>query len=667
MDKKQSTEKKAEENKDEAKADEPVVEIAAEPSETKEAVVEDSAPEEEVIDTSSKPKTEETKEEKPAEAAKETENVVKLSAEEEAELNKIIDEHYNKRLAEIYEAIIKKADFLIKMQVPESMAIKDDSASKEYQLLRAPTYFQELEGIEKEQLEAILGENFEDRDWKTRLKQWRASQLSEGVIKDFTEVRKDIFESANMSILALLQTPIPVDKISKKVESVFLNGCRRMAGMFLFAKVLSAELPNDSVGDVTNWMVSGIRNGTNSLSHYLNNIQGCGNHIEFQIRTHFFSVLKSILAKLKKTKDEKEAIRLLDALQWKFQGRDFMNLQDIDLFKILRFGDGSRKNILKRAWGHALKQEVSNKDEEPKNLSKEILTTFENLFINLVSRIVDNDSGDKVSVKSKGTSVPQFERAKSVIDTNASENLLGTAFEVLFKELDRYVQVMTSFEGIDWATYVRVRNKMKKDGREPDEPDNVLLLDEEREDAAHKKAKEARKKKREAEKEAKEKEAKAEEPKPVEDGPVSTTDVKVEVEETKKTQQEEETKDAPKKEAAKSESEEEWEEVVEKRKVKVELSDGEEVELEEEHKVRRPKRKRADSSKPKEESDEEKSEAEDGEKANKNEEETNKVNEQLESMAKQEMELIHKVYAETYIRRVLRLVELFTSVALTST
>lgn len=31
------------------------------------------------------------------------------------------------------------------------------------------------------------------------------------------------------------------------------------------------------------------------------------------------------------------------------------------------------------------------------------------------------------------------------------------------------------------------------------------------------------------------------------------------------------------------------------------------------------------------------------------------------------MELIHKVYAETYIRRVLRLVELFTSVALTST
>lgn len=75
-----------------------------------------------------------------------------------------------------------------------------------------------------------------------------------------------------MSILALLQTPVSVDKISKKVETVFLNGCRRMAGMFLFAKVLSAQLPDDSIGDVANWMVCGIRDGKNTLSHYLNNI-----------------------------------------------------------------------------------------------------------------------------------------------------------------------------------------------------------------------------------------------------------------------------------------------------------------------------------------------------------------------------------------------------------
>lgn len=131
---------------------------------------------------------------------------------------------------------------------------------------------------------------------------------------------------------------------------------------------------------------------------------------------------------------------------------------------MLRVGDGHRKNILKRAWGHALRQKVDQKGEAPQGLTKELLQTFENLFINVVSRIVENDVGDKVSLKSKGTSVPQFERAKSVIDTVASENLLGSAFEVLFKELDRYVNLMSSFEGVDWATFVQARNKELKDG-----------------------------------------------------------------------------------------------------------------------------------------------------------------------------------------------------------
>ena len=156
-----------------------------------------------------------------------------------------------------------------------------------------------------------------------RLQQWRTNQQSQGAIKDFTEVRKDIFDSSNMSVLAILQTPISSDRISKRVEQVFLDGCRRMAGLFLFSKVLSAKLPSDSLADVTNWLVCGIRNGSNNLSHYLLNIQGSGNHIEFQIRTHFFTIIKAVLNQLKKTKSQEEAIELLDALQWKFQGRDF--------------------------------------------------------------------------------------------------------------------------------------------------------------------------------------------------------------------------------------------------------------------------------------------------------------------------------------------------------
>lgn len=54
-----------------------------------------------------------------------------------------------------------------------------------------------------------------------------------------------------------------------------------MAGLFLFSKVLSTKLPSESIADVTNWLVCGIRNGSNNLSHYMLNIQGSGNHIEF--------------------------------------------------------------------------------------------------------------------------------------------------------------------------------------------------------------------------------------------------------------------------------------------------------------------------------------------------------------------------------------------------
>ena len=74
--------------------------------------------------------------------------------------------------------------------------------------MRAPSYFQELQNVAREQVETLIGEAFDQADWKTRLQQWRANQQSKGIIKDFTEVHKEIFESANMTVLAILQTPI---------------------------------------------------------------------------------------------------------------------------------------------------------------------------------------------------------------------------------------------------------------------------------------------------------------------------------------------------------------------------------------------------------------------------------------------------------------------------
>jgi hypothetical protein len=86
-----------------------------------------------------------------------------------------------------------------------------------------------------------------------------------------------------------------------------------------------------------------------------------------------------------------------------------------------------------------------------------------------------------MKLKAKGTSVPSLEKAVSVIDENVSEHLISEAFEVIFKEFDRYVKIMKMFKGVDWTTYVKMRNKERKSGEAKKEYDIENLLDEEEE------------------------------------------------------------------------------------------------------------------------------------------------------------------------------------------
>ena len=65
----------------------------------------------------------------------------------------------------------------------------------------------------------------------------------------------------------------------------------------------------------------------------------------------------------------------------------------MQIFKVLRVGNGDRKHPIRYAWGHAFSKETAAPDEEPSDLTKEILITFENLYFNLVSRIIDSDIG----------------------------------------------------------------------------------------------------------------------------------------------------------------------------------------------------------------------------------------------------------------------------------
>ena len=115
-----------------------------------------------------------------------------------------------------------------------------------------------------------------------------------------------------------------------------------------------------------------------------------------------------------------------------------------------------------------------------------------------------------MKLKQRGTSVPTLEKAQSVIDENVSEHLIAQAFEVMFKEFERYIKIMKNFKGVDWTIYVKMRNKERKNNDSKKEFDDEDLLDEE--DVPKEEEKEPAKPEEEEKKEQPVEEEKKEEP-----------------------------------------------------------------------------------------------------------------------------------------------------------
>ncbi len=49
-----------------------------------------------------------------------------------------------------------------------------------------------------------------------------------------------------------------------------------------------------------------------------------------------------------------------------------------------------------------------------------------------------------------------MERAQSLIDENATESLLLQGFDIIFRELHRYIYFAQNYKGIDFNTYLAV-------------------------------------------------------------------------------------------------------------------------------------------------------------------------------------------------------------------
>jgi hypothetical protein len=227
-----------------------------------------------------------------------------------------------------------------------------------------------------------------------------------------------------------------------------------------------------------------------------------------------------------------------------------------------------------------------------------------------VGRIVKPDTGAHMKLKQKGTSVPTLEKAQSRIDENVSERLIGQAFEVMFKEFERYIKIMKGFKGVDWTVYVKMRNKERKNGDAKKDYEDEKLFDEEEEESPAAAASEENKeeeKKEEGPKNDDEEEkssSKADEEKPV-----------AEEEEKKASEEEKKASEEEKKEGGENEEDKKDEE-----------ANGEDIQ----------------------------------------EKEKQEAIKKQEERAEKEMKSIYKLYSESFLRRLLRLVEIFTSIATVS-
>ena len=74
--------------------------------------------------------------------------------------------------------------------------------------------------------------------------------------------------------------------------------------------------------DLTYWFTASLRDGKNNLTHYMNNIKICSFNFEEQLRNEFFAFLTQVCHSIKQSRDEAKIIRFLDALVWKYMGRD---------------------------------------------------------------------------------------------------------------------------------------------------------------------------------------------------------------------------------------------------------------------------------------------------------------------------------------------------------
>jgi len=148
---------------------------------------------------------------------------------------------------------------------------------------------------------------------------------------------------------------VECNKIQEQVEHIYFNACKRVTGIYIIANMIVLDAPAYITHDIINWFCSSLRTSKNKITHYLDDVRGGGSYLESKSRAYFFQVIGKIVQLLKEASTIKEIkFYLMNALQWKFMGRDHKDLLNLDIFQVLHKGNGSKDNLIRRSWGKYL-------------------------------------------------------------------------------------------------------------------------------------------------------------------------------------------------------------------------------------------------------------------------------------------------------------------------
>ena len=204
----------------------------------------------------------------------------------------------------------------------------------------------------------------------------------------------------------------------------------------MLSQLLSFEhIPKSLRYDLMMWFSCALRANKNEVTHYLDDLKGCGPYIEDQIRLSFFGIIKGLLGQLQTQPDETDIKVILNSLRWKYLAKDHSALKHLELFRTLYEGgwfkpEEKGENLIEKSWGKSIDLVVQS-SEEGKSMTEMIISLFENVFFSVIGRLIKKEEHHQIKLKTPLS----MERATSIIDENATESLLLQGFDIIFREL----------------------------------------------------------------------------------------------------------------------------------------------------------------------------------------------------------------------------------------